>query len=186
MHTMCHDRDNLGFRVIEFDRLHEGIIGGQYAVYLRNRTCNCGRFDVLRYPCAHVIAACQNLRIDPMSYVDEVYRLETMYNVWRHVFPPVPDKQLVPHGVISRSVLDSSLVRLPTEVVVPPAGDLVVGVERLTHLDRIMNATVFASPMEEVFEPRKVMEIGRKKSSLMAPRAIPHAMTAYRLAVDSE
>ncbi|KAK5839575.1 hypothetical protein PVK06_008378 [Gossypium arboreum] len=82
MHTVCHDRDNLWFRVTEFDRPHEGIIGRQYHVHLRNRTCDCGRFDVLRYPCAHVIAACQNLRLDPMSYVDE-----------RHVFPPAPDER---------------------------------------------------------------------------------------------
>ncbi|PPS08168.1 hypothetical protein GOBAR_AA12480 [Gossypium barbadense] len=93
MHTACHDRNNLWFRVTKFDRPHEGIIGGQYRVHLRNRTCDCGKFDALRYPCAHVIAACQNLRLDPMSYVDEVYKLETMYNVWRHVFPPVPDER---------------------------------------------------------------------------------------------
>ncbi|PPS17178.1 hypothetical protein GOBAR_AA03391 [Gossypium barbadense] len=80
----------------QFGRLHKGIIGGQYRVHLRNRTCDCRRFGVLHYPCAHVIAACQNLRLDPMSYVDEVYKLETMYNVWRHVFPPVPDERKWP------------------------------------------------------------------------------------------
>ncbi|PPR87066.1 hypothetical protein GOBAR_AA33626 [Gossypium barbadense] len=58
IHTVCHDRDNLWFRVTEFDRPHEGIIGRQYRVHLRNRTCDCGRFDALHYPCAHVIAAC--------------------------------------------------------------------------------------------------------------------------------
>ncbi|KAK5812676.1 hypothetical protein PVK06_028114 [Gossypium arboreum] len=77
MHTVCHDRDNLWFRVTEFDRLYEGIIGGQYYVHLINKTYDCGRFDALRYTCAHVIAACQNLLLDPMSY-DEVYKLETM------------------------------------------------------------------------------------------------------------
>ncbi|PPR88309.1 hypothetical protein GOBAR_AA32385 [Gossypium barbadense] len=80
----------------EFHRPQEGIIGGQYRVHLRNRTCDCGRFDALRYPCSHVIAACQNLRIDPMRYVDEMYRIQTMYNVWRHVFPPVPDERKWP------------------------------------------------------------------------------------------
>ncbi|PPR98843.1 hypothetical protein GOBAR_AA21823 [Gossypium barbadense] len=69
----------------EFDKPHQGIIGGQYRVHLRHRTCDCGRFDTLRYPCAHVIAACQNLRLDPMSYVDDVYKLENMYNMWRHI-----------------------------------------------------------------------------------------------------
>ncbi|KAH1091452.1 hypothetical protein J1N35_018709 [Gossypium stocksii] len=28
MHTVCHDRDNLWFRVTEFDRLNQGITGG--------------------------------------------------------------------------------------------------------------------------------------------------------------
>ncbi|KAH1046602.1 hypothetical protein J1N35_037386 [Gossypium stocksii] len=61
--------------------------------HLWNRTCNCGRFDVIRYPCAHAIATCQNLCLDPMSYVDDVYKIEYMYNVWRRVFQPVPDER---------------------------------------------------------------------------------------------
>ncbi|PPS04845.1 hypothetical protein GOBAR_AA15812 [Gossypium barbadense] len=81
------------FRVTEFDRSNQGIVGGQYRVHLTNRTCDCGRFDTLRYPCAHVIATCQNLRLDPISYVDEVYKIEYMYNVWRHVFPLVSDER---------------------------------------------------------------------------------------------
>ncbi|MFQ6647497.1 hypothetical protein Gotur_020710 [Gossypium turneri] len=81
MHKVCHDRDNLWFRVTEFDRPHQGITSGQYRVHLRNRTCDCGMFDALHYPCAHVIAICQNLCLDPMSYVDKVSKLEYMYNV---------------------------------------------------------------------------------------------------------
>ncbi|KAH1063335.1 hypothetical protein J1N35_028322 [Gossypium stocksii] len=65
MHIVCHDRDNLWFRVTEFDKPHQ---------------------------------ACQNFCLDPMSYVDEVYKIEYMYNVWRHVFPPVPNEHSVPHG----------------------------------------------------------------------------------------
>ncbi|MFQ6664182.1 hypothetical protein Gotur_031371 [Gossypium turneri] len=49
MHAVCHDRDNLWFRVTEFDRPHQGVVGGQYRVHLRNRTCDCGKFDALRY-----------------------------------------------------------------------------------------------------------------------------------------
>ncbi|KAH1066861.1 hypothetical protein J1N35_031848 [Gossypium stocksii] len=96
MYIVCHDRDNLWFRVIEFDISNQCIAGGQYRVHLRNRTCDCRRFDALRYPCAHAIAACQNLHLDPMSYVDDVYKIEYMYNVWRHVFPLVPDERKWP------------------------------------------------------------------------------------------
>ncbi|MFQ6636710.1 hypothetical protein Gotur_012470 [Gossypium turneri] len=34
MHIVCHDRDKLWFRVIEFDRLHQGVVGRQYRVHL--------------------------------------------------------------------------------------------------------------------------------------------------------
>ncbi|PPS02858.1 hypothetical protein GOBAR_AA17797 [Gossypium barbadense] len=154
-------------------RPNQGIVGGQYRVHLTNRTCDCGRFDALRYPCAHVIAACQNLRLDPMSYVDEVYKIEYMYKVWRHVFPPVSDERM--------AVPERVLVTL-AGIVVHPAGDLVVSVGRMSHLDRIMTAEVFASPMAEVFESHKAMEIGKKKTSPTAPRAT----TAYRSAADSK
>ncbi|KAH1038222.1 hypothetical protein J1N35_039965 [Gossypium stocksii] len=92
MHTVCHDHNNVWFHVTEFDRPNQGITSGQYRVHLRNRTCDCGTFDALRYPCAHVITACQNLRLDLISYVDEVYKLEYMYNMWKHVLPLVPDE----------------------------------------------------------------------------------------------
>ncbi|PPS02950.1 hypothetical protein GOBAR_AA17707 [Gossypium barbadense] len=58
------------------------------------RTCDCGTFDAFRYPCAHAIAACQNLRLDLIRYVDQVYKIEYMYNIWRHVFPPILDEQV--------------------------------------------------------------------------------------------
>ncbi|KAH1121326.1 hypothetical protein J1N35_004486 [Gossypium stocksii] len=93
MYTVCHDRDNLWFRVTEYDIPNQGIASGQYRVHLQNRICDRERFDALCYPCAHVIAACQNLHLDPMSYVDDLYKIEYMYNVWRHIFPPVPDER---------------------------------------------------------------------------------------------
>ncbi|KAK5819784.1 hypothetical protein PVK06_024807 [Gossypium arboreum] len=115
MHIVCHDRDNLWFRVTEFDKPHQGITGGQYRVHLRNRTCDCGRFDTLRYPCAHVIVACQNLRLDPMSYVDDVYKLEYMYNMWRHIFPLVPNERKWPSVLLAPFKLlpDRELRRKP-------------------------------------------------------------------------
>ncbi|PPS19891.1 hypothetical protein GOBAR_AA00678 [Gossypium barbadense] len=93
MHIVCHDRDILWFLVTEFDRSKQGFSGGQYRVHLRNRTCDCGVFDALRYPCAHVITVCQNLHLDLMTYVDQVYKIKYLYNVWRHVFPPIPDER---------------------------------------------------------------------------------------------
>ncbi|KAH1132011.1 hypothetical protein J1N35_003389 [Gossypium stocksii] len=181
MCIVCHDCDNLWFRLTEFDRPNQAITGWQYRVHLKNRTCDCRRIDALCYPCANVIAACQNLRLDPISYVDEMYKIEYMYNVWRHVFLPVPDERKWPFVSFApfKLLQDRELRRKPKE-------NLVIGVGRMTHIDRIMNAEVFVSPIAEVFESNKVMEIGKKKSSPTAPRAIPHATTAYISSVDSE
>ncbi|KAK5802998.1 hypothetical protein PVK06_030635 [Gossypium arboreum] len=82
----------LWFHVTEFNRPNQGIADGQYRVHLRNRTYDCGTFDALHYLCAHAVTVCQNLRLDPMSYIDKVYKIEYLYNVWRHVFPPVLDE----------------------------------------------------------------------------------------------
>ncbi|PPS16998.1 hypothetical protein GOBAR_AA03578 [Gossypium barbadense] len=115
MHIVCHDRDNLWFRVTEFDRPNQGIIARQYRAHLRNKTCDCGVFDALRYPCTHVIAACQNLRLDPITYVDQVYKIEYMYNMWRHVFPPITDERKWPPVLLSPFKLlpDRELHRKP-------------------------------------------------------------------------
>ncbi|KAH1097541.1 hypothetical protein J1N35_014462 [Gossypium stocksii] len=82
MHIVCHNRNNLWFHVTEFDRPNQGITGEQYRVHLRNKTFDCRTFDALCYPCAHAIENCQNLCLDPMRYVDKMYKIEYMYNVW--------------------------------------------------------------------------------------------------------
>ncbi|KAH1032644.1 hypothetical protein J1N35_044818 [Gossypium stocksii] len=97
------------------------------------------KFDKFEAKCA-VQDACQNLRLDPISYVYDVYKIEYMYNLWRHIFSLVSDERV-----------------------------LIVSVGRMTHLDRIKNAEVFASPTVEVFESHKAMGIGNKKSSRTAP-----------------
>ncbi|PPD91597.1 hypothetical protein GOBAR_DD11461 [Gossypium barbadense] len=45
------------FRVIETIGRRLGIPPRSYGVDLRNRRCDCRRFETLHYPCAHVVAA---------------------------------------------------------------------------------------------------------------------------------
>ncbi|XP_052886922.1 uncharacterized protein LOC128295399 [Gossypium arboreum] len=58
---------------------------------------------------------CQNLRLDPMSYVDDVYKLEYMYNMWRHIFPLVPNERKWPSVLLAPFKLlpDRELRRKP-------------------------------------------------------------------------
>ncbi|KAH1047765.1 hypothetical protein J1N35_038549 [Gossypium stocksii] len=87
------------------------------------------------------------------------------------------------HMTAAYDMLPTGVVVAPAGILVHLAGDLVVGVGRMTHLDRIVNTEVFASPMAEVFESHKAMRIGKKKSSLTAPRVIPRTTAAYRSAI---
>ncbi|KAH1082304.1 hypothetical protein J1N35_022065 [Gossypium stocksii] len=41
-------------------------------------------------------AAYSNLRLDQMSFVDKLYKLEHMYNLWRNLFSPVSNKHMWP------------------------------------------------------------------------------------------
>ena len=62
-----------------------------YRVDLRNRRCECRKFETLHYPCAHVVAACAKVNLDAEQYVDDVYTLERTLRVWENEFPVLPD-----------------------------------------------------------------------------------------------
>ncbi|PPS09565.1 hypothetical protein GOBAR_AA11075 [Gossypium barbadense] len=47
-----------------------------YRVDLRNRQCECGMFQTLRYPCAHVVAACATYSLNVEQYIDNFYTLD--------------------------------------------------------------------------------------------------------------
>ncbi|PPD87045.1 hypothetical protein GOBAR_DD16038 [Gossypium barbadense] len=52
-----------------------------YGVDLRNRRCECRKFETLHYPCVHVVAACAKVNLDAEQYVDDVYMLERTLRV---------------------------------------------------------------------------------------------------------
>ncbi|KAL4312913.1 hypothetical protein GQ457_01G009390 [Hibiscus cannabinus] len=70
----------------------EGIVHNNYIVDLRQRTCDCGIFEMFKYPCAHVFAACAPIHFDVMTLVDPVYRLENVFKVYRNKFPPIENE----------------------------------------------------------------------------------------------
>ncbi|KAK5784389.1 hypothetical protein PVK06_038912 [Gossypium arboreum] len=62
-----------------------------YTVDLRNRRCECGIFQTLRYPCAHVHAACARANLNVEQFIDEIYTLERKLRIWGNEFPVMPD-----------------------------------------------------------------------------------------------
>ena len=61
-----HDRARKLFRVEEIARPRSGRPAKFFIVNLRKKTCECGEFQALHYPCSHVIAACSKCNYDHM------------------------------------------------------------------------------------------------------------------------
>ncbi|PPE00238.1 hypothetical protein GOBAR_DD02716 [Gossypium barbadense] len=79
------------FRVTKTISRQPGIPPRSYGVDLRNRQCNCRRFQTLHYPCVHVVAACAKVLLNVEQFVDDLYTLECTLRVWENEFPVLPD-----------------------------------------------------------------------------------------------
>ncbi|PPD97648.1 hypothetical protein GOBAR_DD05327 [Gossypium barbadense] len=79
------------FRVTKTISCRPGIPTRSYGVDLRNRWCECRRFETLHYPSAHVVAACAKVNLDAEQYVDDVYTLERTLRIWENEFPVLPN-----------------------------------------------------------------------------------------------
>ena len=88
-------RSNSSFVVEEL-----GPIGGwsqrNYRVRLTDRWCDCGYFQALHYPCRHVLAACAYARLDWTRYVDDVYRMQNVFSVYRMEFAAIANENYWP------------------------------------------------------------------------------------------
>ncbi|KAL4371396.1 hypothetical protein AHAS_Ahas06G0162800 [Arachis hypogaea] len=81
MRVDLYDIGNSEFVVKELALIGETITMSSCRVSLSACKYDCGYFQALHYPCHHVLATCSFYRLDWRSYVDDVYRLITMFNV---------------------------------------------------------------------------------------------------------
>ncbi|XP_040960194.1 uncharacterized protein [Gossypium hirsutum] len=91
MTVEVYSRHNETFRVTETIGRRPGIPPRSYGVDLRNRWCDCRRFQTLHYPCAHVMAACAKVGLNIEQFIDEVYTIERTLPVWENEFSVLPD-----------------------------------------------------------------------------------------------
>ncbi|RYR48613.1 hypothetical protein Ahy_A07g034658 isoform F [Arachis hypogaea] len=86
-----YDRDNSEFTVAETTPTGTFSLG-TYRVSLASRTCDCGYFQALHFPCQHALACCAYARVNWSSYVHSVYQISSVFNVYRMGFtPPIPE-----------------------------------------------------------------------------------------------
>ncbi|PPR92699.1 hypothetical protein GOBAR_AA27973 [Gossypium barbadense] len=91
MNVELYSRNLETFRVTEYISRRSGIPPRSYGVDLRNRRCECGMFQALRYPYAHVVAACATYSLNVEQYIDDVYKLERTLRIWGNEFPVLRD-----------------------------------------------------------------------------------------------
>ncbi|KAL4397361.1 uncharacterized protein [Arachis hypogaea] len=95
MRVDLYDRGNSEFVIEELAPTTGRIAMSVCRVSLSARTCDCRYFQALYYPCRHVLVACSFCRLDWRTYVDEVYRMKTVFNVYKMGFsPPIQDDLL--------------------------------------------------------------------------------------------
>ncbi|PPD83304.1 hypothetical protein GOBAR_DD19757 [Gossypium barbadense] len=81
MNVKIYSRRLETFRVSDTIGRRPGIPHRSYGVDLRNKRCECRRFETLYYPCALVVVACAKVNLNVEQYVDDVYMLERTLRV---------------------------------------------------------------------------------------------------------
>ncbi|KAH1105604.1 hypothetical protein J1N35_009372 [Gossypium stocksii] len=89
VHDFSHANE---FWVEESVQSSEGSPLKSYTVNLTQRWCGCGKFQACRYPCSHVFAVCSHIHVDYNEYVDNVYKLTTIFKVYKHEIEALPNE----------------------------------------------------------------------------------------------
>ncbi|KAL0391466.1 UNVERIFIED_CONTAM: hypothetical protein Slati_4531700 [Sesamum latifolium] len=61
-----------------------------HIVYLKDRFCSCGMFQLVGYPCCHAIAALDYHRLDVEGYIDDCFSKAVYMKVYSNMVNPVP------------------------------------------------------------------------------------------------
>ncbi|ANM60348.1 DEK carboxy-terminal domain protein [Arabidopsis thaliana] len=84
----------------------------EWIVQLSEWSCTCGEFQLKKFPCLHVLAVCEKLKINPLQYVDDCYSLDRLYKTYAATFSPVPEVAAWPEA--------SGVPTLFPPVILPP------------------------------------------------------------------
>ncbi|XP_016195361.1 uncharacterized protein LOC107636357 [Arachis ipaensis] len=127
MQGELYDRGNTEFVVDEIAPMGGRIALSACRLLLSAQTCDCDYFQALHYLCRHVLAACSYCKLDWRTYVDDVYRLTSIFNVYNMGFSP--------------SIADDFLPLYEGPQVIPDPGMMraIVGRPRTTRIRNSMD-----------------------------------------------
>ncbi|KAL6560408.1 hypothetical protein OROGR_003967 [Orobanche gracilis] len=65
-------------------------------VKLKENFCSCQKWQIMGFPCSHVMAACQSCCLDYTTLVQKWYSITTYEMSWKPQFHPIPDQAYWP------------------------------------------------------------------------------------------
>ncbi|XP_057740396.1 uncharacterized protein LOC130957570 [Arachis stenosperma] len=92
--THCDRRASV-FNVEEMEPV-DGWSQTSYWVHMTERTCDCGLFQSLHFPCQHALAACAAASIEWGIFVDPVYTMASVFKVYEREFSLILDEKIWP------------------------------------------------------------------------------------------
>ncbi|XP_023633580.1 uncharacterized protein LOC111829087 [Capsella rubella] len=82
-----------------------------FVVHFINRVCTCGIWQLCKYPCSHVLAACRRMNSDLLQYGNDCYNTEISLRVYAADFNPLPGVSNWPEASEVPRLLPPGLVR---------------------------------------------------------------------------
>ncbi|CAK8536865.1 unnamed protein product [Lathyrus sativus] len=91
--VMQFDRERFCFMVQEKINQNDGRPTGTFSIDLRNRWCDCGKFQAFHLPCSHVIVACSRICQDYTIHILEVFIILNVFKVYKESFLRLPHEE---------------------------------------------------------------------------------------------
>ncbi|KAI3796028.1 hypothetical protein L1987_38689 [Smallanthus sonchifolius] len=77
-------------------------------VNLEQKTCTCGKWEIFKYPCSHVLSACAKLSLNTWQYVHKCYSIVEYCATWSSEFSPLPHEAYWPNSSSIRELVPNS------------------------------------------------------------------------------
>lgn len=70
------------FLSLKLSTTREGRLKETFKINLQAKWCDCRKFPTFHVPCSHAIGACSNFNHDYQRHIHQVYRNESVFNVY--------------------------------------------------------------------------------------------------------
>ncbi|XP_061370062.1 uncharacterized protein LOC133312812 [Gastrolobium bilobum] len=81
-----------------------------YFVNPLERSCQCGKFKALKYPCSHAATMTLHIRRNPHQYVDDVFKTTNLVNAYSFLWQPIGNEQAISPSIGPVVITDKNML----------------------------------------------------------------------------